>query len=75
MIFMQLHTKKLKIEDLCVEHKIELKNQTYTGFITNYKKNSLMNYVGKLSLLKNNVLQSINNSNINVICVNVVLKM
>ncbi len=45
-----------EIKNLCVENKIEFKNQTYTGFITNLKIISLMNYVGELSSLKNNVL-------------------
>ena len=44
-----------EIKDLCIENKIEFKNQTYTGFITNLKNISLMNYVDKLNLLKINV--------------------
>ncbi len=62
------------IKELCIENKVEFKNQKYFGFITHLKNNSLMSYVDESNLRKNNVLNLINNSSMNVICVYVVLK-
>jgi hypothetical protein len=63
-----------EVKELCIQNKVEWKNQSYTGFITSLKIISLMNYVDELNLLKNNVMKLIRSLNLSIICVNVVSK-
>ena len=62
-----IHTITYKeVRKLCKKNNIEWKNQTYIQFVTEMKKNSLLNLMGVLHLQKKNMKALSKNLNFNV---------
>jgi hypothetical protein len=64
-----------EVKELCIKTKLKGKIKHIQDSLNFLKIISLLNLEDESNLLKNNEQNLLNNLNINVICVNVVLKM